>query len=167
MKKLLCLSALALGWSGSALAADGSSGCGVGWYIFKDKSLLSSSLRQITNSALPNTFSMTFGTSNCAKHSIVHNDKKGLHFVEANQSALEMELAAGEGELLEGLAQTFGCPTQSLPAFSFTLRSAYTELMPEEQMSSRALYQRISETLRDNPSLRTQCSQLAAREDIG
>ena len=85
-------------------AGDSSSGCGLGWQIFSKNSLVSSALRSTTHAFLPNTFSMTSGTSGCAKHDIVMNEYKAIHFAEANYSNLMMDMARGQGEYLNGFA---------------------------------------------------------------
>ena len=76
----------------SAMAGDSSSGCGLGWQVFKDNSLVSSSSRAITNVTFLNTGAMTFGTSGCAKHSIVKNEAKAIHYAQANQNQLMVDL---------------------------------------------------------------------------
>ena len=88
--------------------ADSSSGCGLGWQLFRKNSLLSSTFRNTTHAFLPNTFSMTFGTSGCAHHDIVKNEKRGIHFAENNFSELMIDIAKGEGEYLEGFAIATG-----------------------------------------------------------
>ena len=92
--KTLILFILATVISGTAYGADGSSGCGPGWYILKDNSLVSSALRATTNGILVPvvTLGMTFGTSNCSKHKIVKKEKESLHFVTMNY----FELKAGQ-----------------------------------------------------------------------
>jgi len=85
-------------------AADSSSGCGLGWQVFPKNSLVSSSLRSTTHVFLPNTFSMTSGTSGCARHDIVMNEYKAIHFAEANYDQLMMDMARGQGEYLNGFA---------------------------------------------------------------
>lgn len=107
MKKILALSAFLV--AGSVYAADSSNGCGLGWRIAPKQSLLSSSTRSTTNAFLPNTFSMTFGTSGCAQHSIVKKDRAIEHFVEANFENLQIEMAQGQGESVATLGEIMGC----------------------------------------------------------
>jgi hypothetical protein len=57
--------------SSLAFSDDQSSGCGLGWQVTQRMSLLSSAVRTTTDWFLPNTFSMTSGTSGCAHHDIV------------------------------------------------------------------------------------------------
>ena len=99
----------ALFFISNTYAADGSSGCGAGWYILKKNSLISSLSRSFTNVMLSNTFGMTTGTSNCAKHSIVKNDFKAIHFTENSFEQLQTEMALGEGAYLLTLADLMGC----------------------------------------------------------
>ena len=75
MKK--CLISLAILFSINAMAKDGSSGCGPGWYLLKKNSILSSSLRVTTNGIFfpTTTLGMTIGTSNCSKHKHFHTEK--------------------------------------------------------------------------------------------
>lgn len=111
MKLWIASITLAL-FSSGAMAADGSSGCGPGWYLFKDNSLVSSALRATTNNFLfpVVTFGMTTGTSNCTKHQIVMKEKESLHFVTHNYPEVQVDIAKGEGEYLRSLATTIGCP---------------------------------------------------------
>ncbi len=101
MKNLLLVSLFLLSFQ---VYADGSSGCGLGWSIASKNSLLSSSIRNTTHAILPNTFSMTSGTSGCAKHSIVKNEYKGIHYAEGNFHQLMAEMSQGRGEVLNGFA---------------------------------------------------------------
>lgn len=142
----------------AALAADGSSGCGVGWYLFKENSLVSSSLRSTTHYYVPNTFSMTSGTSNCAKHSIIQLEKRGLHFVEANDEALESEIAAGQGQLVQSLAATLGCGLSAQVDFASTLQAQYSTIYTDESATAADRLSRILQAAGSNEALRGQCS---------
>ena len=93
----------------SAYAVDKSSGCGAGWYVTKRNSLVSSTIRGTTNAIFFNaTLGMTSGTMNCAKHSIVKSEKRGIHYAEANFHQLMVDMSRGEGEFLEGFAHVVG-----------------------------------------------------------
>lgn len=137
-----------------AKAADSSSGCGVGWMIFKDQSLISSALRATTNGIFLNTIAMTFGTSGCARHSIVLNDKKTLHYTEANQAQLQMEVAQGSGEHLNGLSYLMDCSPE---VFSSTLQENYGEVFNKERMSAREVVNNIQAQVLLNKNLARSC----------
>lgn len=109
MKKLLLVMLAIV--STQVLAKDGSSGCGPGWYVAKKNSLLSSSLRGTTNGFLAPTvtFGMTFGTSNCAKHSIVKMEKETLKFITDNYYEVAFESSKGEGDFISSYQELLGC----------------------------------------------------------
>src|SRR4051812_42395838 len=86
-------------------AQDSSSGCGLGWAVSQRQSLLSSWIRNSTNVTFSNTIAMTFGTSGCARHDLVLNEKKPIYFAEANFNRLMIEMAEGHGEFLGAFAE--------------------------------------------------------------
>lgn len=94
-----------------ARAGDQSSGCGPAYYVLKENTILSSSLRSTTHGFLfPTvTFGMTSGTSNCAKHSLVEEKRERVYYLTANGDVLRHDAARGEGEFLHGLFTTYGC----------------------------------------------------------
>ncbi|MBC98930.1 MAG: hypothetical protein CME63_14395 [Halobacteriovoraceae bacterium] len=135
-------------------AADQSSGCGLGWMVFKDNSLISSALRATTNAMFFNTIGMTFGTSGCARHSIVMNDKKTLHFTEANHNELKLEVAQGSGEHLNGLSHLMGCSPE---VFSSTLQKNYNRVFTKENISPRELVNNIQAQVVSEENLARGC----------
>jgi len=158
MKKLL-LVLLALGFSPAVLAADGSSGCGAGWYILKKNSLLSSSLRTTTNALLFNaTFGMTFGTSNCQKHDIVQLDKEDLYYAEANKEFLTIEMAEGRGEYVATFARTLGCDGAIVNEFGTYTRSRYEKIFSSPSLPAAEMLRNVKRELRANPELKARCT---------
>src|SRR4051794_31289808 len=108
MKLLRFAALLASFVSIQAFAMDGSSGCGPGWYLLKDTSIVSSALRATTNGILfpVYTFGMTFGTSNCTQHKLVLKEKESLYFATHNHFELKGNIAKGDGEYLSAFATT-------------------------------------------------------------
>lgn len=149
---IFCLTILSL----PSFGADSSSGCGLGWAVFKENSLVSSALRATTNGILFNaTFGMTFGTSGCAKHSIVQNDKKALHFMDANKHQLMAELALGGGEYVNGLSQLMGCEEG---AFAQKLQENYGEVFTGEEQTARELVNRVQYQVISHKDLAEACA---------
>ena len=113
------MSLILFSFSPSSFAKDSSSGCGPAWYIFKKNSLVSSFLREITNAALFPIVSigMTFGTSNCAKHTIVEKDKDSLEFLAHNFDDLMIEASMGDGKFLTSFSETFDCSSSEQVLF--------------------------------------------------
>ena len=123
--------------STQALASDGSSGCGPGWYIFKETSLVSSAFRATTNGILVPvvTLGMTFGTSNCTQHKIVLKEKESLYFATQNHFELKTDIAKGGGEYLSAFATTIGCPASAQGRFNEKMRSGYSRVYPNRQVN--------------------------------
>lgn len=137
-----------------AMASDSSSGCGVGWMVFKKNSLISSALRSTTNAFFLNTIAMTSGTSGCARHSIVKNDQKSLHFTEANQNQLMTEIALGSGQNVSALSELMGCEPS---VFANTLKANYGEVFVKEEMNAREVLNHIQAQVVFKPELTKAC----------
>lgn len=135
----------------STYAADGSSGCGPGWYFFKDNSLVSSSLRGTTNGFLFPfvTFGMTFGTSNCTKHSIVETEKESLYYVTQNYQELKAESARGEGDFVAALGKVIGCKEKDLGYFSKKVQDNYERIFKANQSNENVLIETYKTILSD------------------
>lgn len=158
IRAIICAMFL-ISMSGSALAADGSSGCGPGWYILKQNSLLSSVGRHITNwLTFPiSTLGMVFGTSNCAKHSLVDANKRSLHFATRSYDILRQDMARGAGRHLDAYLATFGCDALARQNLAGQMQAAfeqelYLTIQPE------ALVESTASMILGSPALMSSCS---------
>jgi len=143
-----------------ANAADGSSGCGPGWYLFKENSLVSSSFRSTTNASLWPAVSigMTFGTSNCTQHKIVKTEKESLHFVTMNYFELKSDIAKGHGQYLSALAKTIGCRQDAQTQFNQELKKNYSQVFETKSIQPEAVLSEVYKTIFRNEKLTSQCS---------
>ena len=143
----------------NSYAADGSSGCGPGWYVSQENTLLSSVVRAITNSVLfpVSTIGMTVGTSNCAKHEIVENEKEALYFATMNYFEIKKEMAQGGGEFLAAFSQTIGCSNSANFELMNQLKSNYDQVMPKGDVNPEEMLKGVYKTILTNPRLRLQC----------
>lgn len=159
MKKLAVI-LIGLFSASSVFAADGSSGCGPGWYLFKNNSLVSSALRTTTNSVLGPTVTlgMTFGTSNCSKHSIVKNEMKSLHFATMSYFELQSDIAKGNGEHLAAFANTLGCEGSALSHASKMLQKNYNNIYPSNSIDPEKTLLEVYKVILSDPSLIKQCA---------
>lgn len=97
---------------------------------------------------------MTFGTSGCAQHSIVKNEKKSLHFIEANQHHLMTEMAMGKGQHLQALSELLGCETSS---FSASMKGHYNEIFVKDDLTGVQLLNLIEAQVFTQDNLRKGC----------
>lgn len=154
MKLIIALFALLS--ASFAFAGDSSSGCGLGWEVAPKQSLVSSFTRSLVNSTASSTIAMTLGTSGCAKHSIVYNEKQGIHFVESNKMELAVEMAKGQGEFVAGLAEVFGC--QNAKAFGSMVQNKYESVLPNANVSGVELYNNLRNEIKNDSALNASCS---------
>lgn len=143
-----------------ALAMDGSSGCGPGWYVFKDNSIVSSALRATTNWILFPVFTigMTFGTSNCTQHKLVMKEKESLYFATMNHFELKRDVAKGGGEYLSAFADTMGCPSSAQPKLNEYLRENYTRIYPSGAVEPSKVLLEVYKTIFSDYELTAKCS---------
>ncbi len=132
--RLSLVALLLMAFASVSRAGDSSSGCGLGWQVFPKNSLVSSALRSTTHFILPNTFSMTSGTSGCARHDIVMNEYKAIHFAEANYKQLMMDMARGQGEYLNGFASVTNYKGD-MNAFGAFVQENFVNLYPTASTS--------------------------------
>jgi hypothetical protein len=143
--------------SSLAFSDDQSSGCGLGWQVTQRMSLLSSAIRSTTDAFLPNTFSMTSGTSGCAHHDIVKNDEKAVLFAANNYDSLIVEMAQGSGEFLEGFAQALGCNEATFSKFSAFTQSRYQKIYENSANDGINFYKAVRTEMEASPELAGQC----------
>ena len=125
MKNLvLSVSLILLGFSSVSFAKDGSSGCGPGWYVLRKILFFLHFLRSTTNGILAPTVTlgMTFGTSECSKHSIVKKDEDSLQFLAHNFDDLMIEASMGDGKYLSSFSDTFECTEEEKVIFKSALK---------------------------------------------
>ena len=159
MNKLI-LTLTTLLFSFSIFAADGSSGCGPGWYVFKENSILSSALRATTNGILfpSTTFGMTFGTSNCSKHKLVKTEKESLQFATENYYEILTEASRGEGEFLSSFASTLGCQPEDFDAFGKEVKKNYQKVFKNRDVNPENLLREVYIMILSNKKLTYSCS---------
>lgn len=156
----LLVFACVVGGVSSAQATDGSSGCGPGWYLFKDNSLFSSAFRATTNAFLfpVTTIGMTVGTSNCTQHKIVLKEQESLHFATMNYFELKNEIAKGNGEYLSAFAYTVGCSAQAQGKLNGHLRQKFKALYPNAKVQPENVLLEVYKTILSDENLTRQCS---------
>lgn len=143
-----------------AAAADGSSGCGPGWYLFKENSLMSSALRSTTNSFFfpVTTIGMTVGTSNCTQHKLVLKEQESLHFATMNHFELKNEIAKGQGEYVSAFAETMGCPSQAQGRLNSTLQRDFKKIYPNAEVAPSDMLLEVYKLILSDRELTQQCS---------
>jgi len=154
-KVCACLLGAALMAPTLSLAEDSSDGCGLGWQVTNKKTMIATTTRGTTNAFVPPTFGMTTGTIGCEKHSFAKRDQKAIEYVASNYDSLMMDLAAGEGEYVEALAQTLSCG--DVNQFGSVMRANYGQMMSAEH-NAVELYRNIKAQVESHSSLAQHCA---------
>lgn len=134
----------------SANAEDKSGGCGLGWKIAPQTSLVSSYTRAITNTMTSNTSGMTSGTSGCDKHSIVRKESEQIHFAESNFHNLMIEMAQGSGTYITSFGYVMGCNESNVNNFTAMSQQNYAQFFPKIGGSPAQLIQDMTLQMTQN-----------------
>lgn len=103
----------------------GMSGCGLGSVVFGDKPGMVQIFAATTNGVSGNqTFGISSGSLNCGESGRM---AKAEQFIEVNKTALETDMARGQGESLMSLSQVLECKNQD---FTSSMKSNYSTSFP-------------------------------------
>jgi len=134
MKKLVVSLAAVAALSSSAFAgANNSTGCGLGSMLFSADSTVMLSLQATTNGISGNqTFGITSGTLGCSKPSSFVSNDRAQDFVAANMDILAQEIAMGQGESIDTLAELL--KVQDKAAFATALQAKFNAIYTSENV---------------------------------
>lgn len=161
--KILAIGTLGiLLFCGSAMAND--AGCGLGSLVISKNSKLLQLFALTTNGTFLNqAFGITSGTSGCSSSGLVQNEKEVQYFVELNNDDLSRQMARGEGEKLQVLAQLSGCKkTEGQKAFAEMTKKSFTQIYPTGDESAQDVISHLKAEMKNNPEVQTTCSVSAS-----
>ena len=153
MKKLLVICAFL--FTSYTMAADSSSGCGLGWAVLSKNSLVSSFTRTFINATFSSTIGMTLGTSGCAQHSIVKNESKIIHFSEANFYQLQKEIALGNGPYVTAFSGLIGC--EDTQNFNSRIQKKFDKIYSDLNTTPNVALKNILKSVQDDQELSANC----------
>jgi len=133
-------------------------GCGLGDLALKKKSMVSATSRYTVNGIFSSQwFGTTTGTSGCKKHTIVKNEYKSLHFIEANQHQLMAELSQGSGNYVIGLGIAMGCLGRGLEVFGPETQKNYGRIYRKDGQTPVETLNNVRKVIRKSRVLLTHC----------
>lgn len=155
--KRIAMYGLAVAFFGGMLAAPGTAsaqaynentGCGLGNMIFKNigqDSLLFQILAVTTNGIVGNqTFGISSGTLGCSRPAkIVFNEKVNT-FVAANMDELARDMAMGQGETLDTLAELMAIPSEKKGEFYAALQANFKTIYASEGVQASDVVEAVS-----------------------
>ncbi len=136
--------------AGPAAADYGMAGCGLGSMLFPaDSGFLQIFAATTNNTFGTQTFGITSGTSNCSRPEGGKQSAKA--FVETNRQAMAKDIARGQGETIESLAQLAGCKDPAQVGMS--LQSHYQTIFPDAGVTDTAVSTQVLDVLESDASL--------------
>lgn len=144
MKKIsISIALFGLMFSGVAFGASPSqtnTGCGLGTVLFGDNakdSILLQVFAVTTNGTLGNqTFGISSGTSECSQPAKIVKNERLNEFVVANVDNLAKDIAKGNGESLDTLAELINLPSHNRPALYQRLQANFARIFPSEKVEA-------------------------------
>ena len=115
-----------------AQQAARNTGCGLGtilWDGNADGSIMSQSLQATTNGTFGNqTFGITSGTLGCDQPQNIAAAERLQDFVAGNMDSLARDMAQGQGESLETLAELMNVPAAERSAFYADMQQNFEQI---------------------------------------
>lgn len=153
MKRAIATCAVTLFVAGSASAASirDNCGCGIGTMALADAepTLIVQLGATFLNGICGNqTFGITSGTLECEPHIGFASNKRILEYVDDNMDHLAMEMAAGQGESLDALADLMEIHKGLRPALYSSLQSEFGTIFSSDDVSALQVVQRIDKIVR-------------------
>ncbi len=145
---LLALAALLLAVPALAGQAHNNTGCGLGtmlWENNADGSVVSQSLQATTNGTFGNqTFGITSGTLGCDQPDNIIKNDRALAFAADNMDLLARNIATGQGETLDTLAELMEIPAAERSALYANLQQNFNQIFVTGDETAGVVLDRIA-----------------------
>jgi hypothetical protein len=144
MKKIFICSVIAAvliaGTAFAAGTARENTGCGLGSMLWEGKandSSVSQALQATTNGTFGNqTFGISSGTSECKQPTRFVKNEKVNEFVAHNIDNIAKDIAMGQGESLDTLAELMDVSVDKRPAFYSKLQANFSRIFTSEKVEA-------------------------------
>lgn len=141
----------------------GMAGCGLGSAVVgQDGSQISAATTNSTSYS--KYFGITFATSNC----FPDDDEQAMFeqdsFMMNNYSILAKEMAQGNGQTLDTLAQLLGCSDGKIELFRQFTRANYAAIFAPP--GALAALDTLKDSIKDEPTLSQTCTKVALRSEV-
>lgn len=145
MKKILLSTIAVVALSSSVMAANLQTGCGLGNQVIKNPdSAILYALQATTNGTSGNqTFGISSGTSGCEKTKFVMNER-AQEFVASNMDILAKEIALGQGESINTLAELL--EVSDVESFQASLQNNYNSIYTSQNVKMNDVLDNINTT---------------------
>jgi len=147
MRKMLCIVVVSVLSCSLAYAASPreNCGCGLGTMLFENNDgLLSQTAAATTNGLLGNqTFGISSGTLECNQPAELYAREQLQKFVAANMDSVAKDIARGNGESLDTLAELMQVPVEERDTFNTQLQKNFDHIFTSAQVTEVEVIQNI------------------------
>jgi hypothetical protein len=147
MRKILCLVVISVLTCSLAYAAGPreNCGCGLGTILFENNDgLLSQTAAATTNGLLGNqTFGISSGTLECNQPAELYAREQLQKFVAANMDSVAKDIARGNGESLDTLAELMQVPIEKRDTFNTQLQKNFDHIFTSAQVTETEVIENI------------------------
>jgi hypothetical protein len=153
--KRTLIAALLIAPMSAAMAARDNVGCGLGSQIFDGQQGVGPQVLAVTtNNTLGNqTFGISSGTLGCEQGGVVTASAAVNMFVGSNLDSLSRDMAVGQGESLESLAQLMGIEAADRASFYNTARANYGTIFPAHDVNAGQVLDGLYTAMANTPNL--------------
>ena len=152
-KKFLAVIATAITFTASNAYAE-NTGCGWGTMVFEGKSGKGNEILAVTtNGTLGNqTFGITTGTAGCDEGATIASAEVQV-FASANMNKLARDMAIGEGETLDSLADLMKIDEADKAKFFTLTKTNFDKIYPTEDVTTGEMLSALQEVMAREPGL--------------
>lgn len=126
----------------------GTAGCGLGSMVWGDKPGIMQTCAATTNGTFGSqTFGITSGTSNCDKQPKWTSNERLKEFVASNMDKLAKDVAMGQGESLDTLAELLEIKKDQRAGIYAKLQQNFANIFPSEKVQMADVVDGIMRTL--------------------
>lgn len=153
IKKYLATATIAATLAASNAYAE-NTGCGWGTMVFKgQKGKANEILAVTTNGTLGNqTFGITTGTAGCEEGATIASAEVRL-FASANMDKLARDMAVGEGETLNSLADLMRIDQSDKPKFFTLTKTNFDKIYVSEDVTTGEMLTALRDMMAKEPAL--------------
>lgn len=155
MKRFIFTALMGAMAMGTAQAAQDNVGCGAGSMVFDGQSGVAPQvLAATTNGTSGNqTFGITSGTLGCTQDGVVRDHTKLSMFTGENMDRIAGNMAVGEGEALETMAELMGIDKADKSAFFAASQQNFDRIFPSAQVTAEDVLTAVNEVMAADAAL--------------
>lgn len=141
-------------YAGSPTNVKANCGCGLGYILFKDSKnpgILIQILAATTNGTFGNqTFGISSGTLGCAQPSSFAKTEQLNKFVADNMDNLAVDIAAGQGETLDALAEIAEVAPEKRPQLYSALQKNFDKIYFQDNVNNQSVVSDVTGIISKN-----------------